>query len=162
MTTNWIITNNAQKDHLGCALLSSNPTWLDIVVSYVLPNLLNRLVYLQWNFPLLMLMWKIAPALACGNTVVIKPAEQTPLTALHAGALVKEVRLIALVCWVDFIHMDIDDWLHQHGLSHIPGFVVWLCALFKLYTPGFPSWASWLICVGIMRLWCRIKVLQWI
>ena len=35
-----------------------------------------------WNFPLLMLSWKIAPALACGNTVVLKPAETTPLTAL--------------------------------------------------------------------------------
>uniref|UniRef100_A0A672SHY2 Aldehyde dehydrogenase domain-containing protein n=1 Tax=Sinocyclocheilus grahami TaxID=75366 RepID=A0A672SHY2_SINGR len=45
---------------------------------------------IPWNFPLLMFMWKIAPALACGNTVVIKPAEQTPLTALHTGALIKE------------------------------------------------------------------------
>uniref|UniRef100_A0A9J7XCK8 Aldehyde dehydrogenase 1 family, member A3 n=1 Tax=Cyprinus carpio carpio TaxID=630221 RepID=A0A9J7XCK8_CYPCA len=45
---------------------------------------------IPWNFPLLMFTWKIAPALACGNTVVIKPAEQTPLTALHVGALVKE------------------------------------------------------------------------
>ena len=46
---------------------------------------------LQWNFPLLMFMWKMAPALSCGNTVIIKPAEQTPLTALHVGALIKEV-----------------------------------------------------------------------
>lgn len=38
-----------------------------------------------------MFMWKIAPALSCGNTVVIKPAEQTPLTALHIGSLIKEV-----------------------------------------------------------------------
>ncbi|XP_006628723.1 retinaldehyde dehydrogenase 3 [Lepisosteus oculatus] len=45
---------------------------------------------IPWNFPLLMFIWKIAPALCCGNTVVIKPAEQTPLTALHMGALVKE------------------------------------------------------------------------
>jgi acyl-CoA reductase-like NAD-dependent aldehyde dehydrogenase len=37
---------------------------------------------IPWNFPLLMAAWKIAPALACGNTVVLKPAEQTPLTAL--------------------------------------------------------------------------------
>jgi len=37
---------------------------------------------IPWNFPLLMLSWKIAPALACGNTVVLKPAEFTPLTAL--------------------------------------------------------------------------------
>uniref|UniRef100_A0AAQ4NYE9 Aldehyde dehydrogenase 1 family, member A3 n=1 Tax=Gasterosteus aculeatus aculeatus TaxID=481459 RepID=A0AAQ4NYE9_GASAC len=45
---------------------------------------------IPWNFPLLMFMWKMAPALSCGNTVVIKPAEQTPLTALHVGALIKE------------------------------------------------------------------------
>jgi acyl-CoA reductase-like NAD-dependent aldehyde dehydrogenase len=38
-----------------------------------------------------MFMWKMAPALSCGNTVIIKPAEQTPLTALHVGALIKEV-----------------------------------------------------------------------
>ena len=37
---------------------------------------------IPWNFPLLMLAWKVAPALACGNTVLLKPAEQTPLTAL--------------------------------------------------------------------------------
>ncbi|XP_074480044.1 retinaldehyde dehydrogenase 3 [Sebastes fasciatus] len=45
---------------------------------------------IPWNFPLLMFMWKLAPALSCGNTVVIKPAEQTPLTALHVGSLIKE------------------------------------------------------------------------
>ncbi|KAM3625133.1 uncharacterized protein V6R79_007334 [Siganus canaliculatus] len=45
---------------------------------------------IPWNFPLLMFMWKVAPALSCGNTVVIKPAEQTPLTALHVGSLIKE------------------------------------------------------------------------
>src|SRR5436190_2080808 len=40
---------------------------------------------IPWNFPLLMAAWKIAPALACGNTVVLKPAETTPLTALALG-----------------------------------------------------------------------------
>ncbi|XP_078540206.1 retinaldehyde dehydrogenase 3 [Lissotriton helveticus] len=43
-----------------------------------------------WNFPLLMLIWKVAPALCCGNTIVIKPAEQTPLTSLYLGSLIKE------------------------------------------------------------------------
>ena len=38
---------------------------------------------IPWNFPLLMLSWKIAPAIACGNTVVLKPAEFTSLTALY-------------------------------------------------------------------------------
>ncbi|HKF97709.1 MAG TPA: aldehyde dehydrogenase family protein, partial [Steroidobacteraceae bacterium] len=44
-----------------------------------------------WNFPLLMLAWKIAPALAAGNTVVLKPAEFTPLTALAFAELCSEV-----------------------------------------------------------------------
>ena len=45
---------------------------------------------IPWNFPLLMAAWKLAPALACGNTVVLKPAEQTPLTALRLGELLLE------------------------------------------------------------------------
>src|SRR4051812_25499478 len=45
---------------------------------------------IPWNFPLLMLAWKWGPALACGNTVVMKPAEQTPLTALRLCELVME------------------------------------------------------------------------
>ncbi|MBT8488823.1 MAG: aldehyde dehydrogenase family protein [Gemmatimonadetes bacterium] len=44
-----------------------------------------------WNFPLSMATWKTAPALACGNVVVLKPAEQTPLTALRLGELAAEV-----------------------------------------------------------------------
>jgi aldehyde dehydrogenase (NAD+) len=48
---------------------------------------------IPWNFPLLMAAWKVAPALACGNTVVLKPAEQTPLTALELAALAEEVGL---------------------------------------------------------------------
>jgi aldehyde dehydrogenase (NAD+) len=45
---------------------------------------------IPWNFPLLMQAWKLAPALACGNTVVMKTAEQTPLTALRVGELIVE------------------------------------------------------------------------
>lgn len=45
---------------------------------------------IPWNFPLLMQAWKLAPALACGNTVVMKTAEQTPLTALRVGELILE------------------------------------------------------------------------
>jgi aldehyde dehydrogenase (NAD+) len=45
---------------------------------------------IPWNFPLLMLAWKWGPALACGNTIVLKPAEQTPLTALRLGELAME------------------------------------------------------------------------
>jgi len=45
---------------------------------------------IPWNFPLLMQAWKLGPALAAGNTVVLKPAEQTPLTALRVGELIVE------------------------------------------------------------------------
>src|SRR5437667_2389938 len=45
---------------------------------------------IPWNFPLLMAAWKLAPALAAGNTVVLKPAEQTPVTALELAKLVQE------------------------------------------------------------------------
>jgi aldehyde dehydrogenase (NAD+) len=48
---------------------------------------------IPWNFPLLMLAWKIAPALACGNTVVLKPAETTPLTALVFAEICQEADL---------------------------------------------------------------------
>jgi acyl-CoA reductase-like NAD-dependent aldehyde dehydrogenase len=58
-------------DKLGYALPGANVAPLG-VAGQIIP----------WNFPLLMAAWKIAPALACGNTVVLKPAEQTPLTAL--------------------------------------------------------------------------------
>ncbi len=48
---------------------------------------------IPWNFPLLMAAWKIAPALACGNTVVLKPAETTPLTALLLAQIIEEAEL---------------------------------------------------------------------
>ena len=49
---------------------------------------------IPWNFPILMFIMKAAPALAAGNSIVIKPAEQTPLTALYLAALAKEVGLL--------------------------------------------------------------------
>lgn len=45
---------------------------------------------IPWNYPVLMLSWKWGPALAAGCAVILKPAEQTPLTALHVAALSKE------------------------------------------------------------------------
>ena len=48
---------------------------------------------IPWNFPLLMLSWKIAPALACGNTVVLKPAETTPLTAMIFADICRQAEL---------------------------------------------------------------------
>jgi aldehyde dehydrogenase (NAD+) len=48
---------------------------------------------IPWNFPLLMASWKLAPALACGNTIVLKPAETTPLTALTLAEIIQEADL---------------------------------------------------------------------
>ncbi len=69
-------------DKLDYAGLGSNPRPLG-VVGQVIP----------WNFPLLMLAWKIAPALATGNTVVLKPAETTPLTALLFADVCRQAEL---------------------------------------------------------------------
>ncbi len=71
--------------------------WAD-KLEYAFPNRRPRPVgvagqIIPWNFPLLMLAWKIAPALACGNTVVLKPAETTPLTALLFCDVVRQAEL---------------------------------------------------------------------
>ena len=50
---------------------------------------------IPWNFPLLLASWKLGPALACGNTIVLKPAEQTPLTTLRFGELAVEAGIPA-------------------------------------------------------------------
>ena len=68
--------------------------WAD-KLDYAFPNRKARPVgvagqIIPWNFPLLMAAWKIAPALACGNTVVLKPAETTPLTAMKLAELIAE------------------------------------------------------------------------
>ena len=71
--------------------------WAD-KLEYAFPNRTPRPVgvaaqIIPWNFPLLMLAWKIAPALACGNTVVLKPAETTPLTALIFADICRQAEL---------------------------------------------------------------------
>ena len=79
--------------------------WADKVMGETIPVKGNYLTYtlreplgvvaaiVPWNFPLLLAAWKVAPALACGNTVVLKPASQTPLTALALGEIAIEVGL---------------------------------------------------------------------
>ena len=79
--------------------------WSDKVMGETIPVKGNHLSYtlrepvgvvaaiVPWNFPLLLASWKIAPALACGNTVIVKPASQTPLTALALGEIAIEVGL---------------------------------------------------------------------
>jgi acyl-CoA reductase-like NAD-dependent aldehyde dehydrogenase len=74
-----------------------------------------------WNFPLLLTAWKVAPALACGNTVIIKPATQTPLTALALADIAQEVGLPAGVLnVVTGRGSDIGDYLVSHpGITKI-------------------------------------------
>src|SRR6516165_3966319 len=73
--------------------------WAD-KLEYAFPNRVPRPVgvagqIIPWNFPLLMLAWKLAPALACGNTVVLKPAETTPLSALLFAEVCRQAELPA-------------------------------------------------------------------
>ncbi len=77
--------------------------WADKVTGETIPTRGSALTYtlrepigvvaaiVPWNFPLLLTAWKVAPALATGNTVVIKPASQTPLTALALAEIAREV-----------------------------------------------------------------------
>jgi aldehyde dehydrogenase (NAD+) len=79
--------------------------WSDKVMGETIPVKGNHLTYtlrepigvvaaiVPWNFPLLLASWKVAPALACGNTVILKPASQTPLTALALGEIAIEAGL---------------------------------------------------------------------
>jgi aldehyde dehydrogenase (NAD+) len=81
--------------------------WADKIEGEVLPVAGNHLNYtrrepvgvcgqiIPWNYPFQMAAWKVAPALACGNTVVLKPAEQTPLTALELARIAAEAGLPA-------------------------------------------------------------------
>ncbi len=69
-------------DKLSYAFSGSNPTPVGVCAQII-----------PWNFPLLMAAWKLAPALACGNTCVLKPAETTSLTALRLAEVFQEVGL---------------------------------------------------------------------
>ena len=85
-----------------CNTLRYYAGWADKIEGRTIPVRGNFLSYtlrqpvgvvgqiIPWNFPLLMLAWKWGPALACGNTIVMKPAEQTPLTALRVAELARE------------------------------------------------------------------------
>ena len=82
---------------LVAAHLFHHAGWAD-KLQYALPGREVRSLgvcgaVIPWNFPLLMAAWKIAPALACGNTVVLKPAETTPLTALLLAEIAAEAEL---------------------------------------------------------------------
>ncbi|CAF1429207.1 unnamed protein product [Adineta steineri] len=76
--------------------------WVDKIAGETLPGAHDQFIYtrhepigvcgqiIPWNYPIMMMAWKFGPALACGNVIILKPAEQTPLTALYCAALLKE------------------------------------------------------------------------
>ena len=78
----WFFYYAGWADKLDHAGLGANPQALGVAAQII-----------PWNFPLLMLAWKIAPALAAGNTVVLKPAETTSLTALLFAEIVQQAEL---------------------------------------------------------------------
>jgi len=78
----WFFYYAGWADKLDYAGLGANPRALGVAAQII-----------PWNFPLMMLAWKIAPALAAGNTVVLKPAETTPLTALLFAEIVQQAEL---------------------------------------------------------------------
>ncbi len=82
---------------LAAAHFFHHAGWAD-KLEYAFPGRVPRPIgvvgqVIPWNFPLLMAAWKLAPALACGNTVVLKPAETTPLTALLLAEILQEADL---------------------------------------------------------------------
>ena len=80
----WFFYYAGWADKLDYAGLGPSPRALGVAAQII-----------PWNFPLLMLAWKIAPALAAGNTVVIKPAETTPLSALIFAEILQQAELPA-------------------------------------------------------------------
>ena len=78
----WFFYYAGWADKLDHAGLGSNPQALGVAAQVV-----------PWNFPLMMLAWKIAPALAAGNTIVLKPSETTPLSALLFAEICQQAEL---------------------------------------------------------------------
>ena len=76
--------------------------WVDKIAGETIPGGHDQFIYtrhepigicgqiIPWNFPIMIMAWKIGPALACGNVIILKPSEVTPLTALYCAALSKE------------------------------------------------------------------------
>src|SRR5712692_7234449 len=107
--------------------------WADKIHGETIPVKGNYLTYtlrepvgviaaiVPWNFPLLLTSWKVAPALACGNTVIVKPASQTPLTALALADLAQEAGIPAGVLnVVTGPGATVGQWIVEHpGIDKI-------------------------------------------
>ncbi|CAF0998209.1 unnamed protein product [Rotaria sp. Silwood1] len=97
-----VINDSVGEVFASAACLDYVAGWADKIAGETLPSAPGTFIYtrhepvgicgqiIPWNYPLLMLVWKVAPALTCGNVVILKPAEQTPLTALYCASLIKE------------------------------------------------------------------------
>lgn len=113
----------------------------------------------QWNFPLLMQAWKLGPALATGNTVVMKVAEQTPLTALYVASLIKEV-LCSLALMLNTSHeFPTQIWRHpQRQLT--PNIYAWhnsfciFTCFFPLCLTRFCAFLSVTVKTSCLSHWC--------
>jgi len=99
----WNLECSLFCENLVTLVFSFSPGWADKIHGLTVPadgpyhvQTLHEPIgvagqIIPWNFPLLMFAWKVGPALACGNTIVLKTAEQTPLSALYAAKLFHEV-----------------------------------------------------------------------
>ncbi|CAM4809363.1 unnamed protein product [Rotaria magnacalcarata] len=94
---------NSKIDIMGsAACIDYYAGWADKFTGETIPSTPDTFIYtrhepvgicgqiIPWNYPILMLALKLGPALACGNVVILKPAEETPLTALYCASLIKE------------------------------------------------------------------------
>lgn len=99
----WFFYYAGWADKLEYAGIGPNPEALGVAGQIV-----------PWNFPLMMLAWKIAPALAAGNTVVLKPAETTPLTALLFAEICQQAELPAGVVNIVTGYGDTGSFLVEH------------------------------------------------
>ncbi|CAF2970156.1 unnamed protein product [Rotaria sp. Silwood2] len=97
-----VMTESVGEVFASAACLDYYAGWVDKIAGETLPSGPGIFTYtrhepvgicgqiIPWNFPLFMLVMKLGPALTCGNVVILKPAEQTPLTALYCASLIKE------------------------------------------------------------------------
>lgn len=118
----WIFLGWADKIH-GLTVPADGPYHMQTLHEPI--GVAGQII--PWNFPILMFVWKVAPALACGNTIVLKTAEQTPLTALYAAKLLHEVLNCCSIAVLSVVILQIWSMLLEFNLNQSvygsPGFL---------------------------------------
>ena len=102
-----------------------------------------------WNLPLYLLTWKVAPALACGNCVVVKPSELTPLTATALASILAEAGLPAGV--FNLVHgpgTGVGNYLTSHKLVRLISFTGGSVTGAKVATAAGPTFKNYLLNLG--------------